>query len=125
MQILISTNVMERFRTDFEATHYDWLVNQLAQKQATVTKSFKTAKAAELDVRRRIRKKDRLYRKARDAAREVAVVREAIERFQANQAEEPKVNVGDFEEKSTEGPLRGHAILRHNIILGPATQNQQ
>lgn len=32
MQILISTNVMERFRTDFEATHYDWLVNQLAQK---------------------------------------------------------------------------------------------
>lgn len=88
---------MKRSRTAFETTHHAWLVSQLAQKQAAAMKASQAAKAADREVARRISKKNHLYMKARKAQREVAAVHDAINHFQAEQAEDPKVNVDAFQ----------------------------
>ncbi|CAL8472290.1 g11832 [Coccomyxa elongata] len=81
---------MKKFKTDFEATHHDWLVNQLAQKQAAAMEASEAAAAAKRAVAHRVKKMTTLQEKAKRAAREVTAVNEAIKHFKAEQARKVK-----------------------------------
>lgn len=112
---------MKRFRTDFEATHHDWLVNQLAQKQAAAVEASEAAAAAKRAVAHRVKKMTILQEKAQKAAREVAAVNEAIKHFLTEQAREVKVNVNASEVKSAAtNTLAWPRISEAYTMLGPS-----
>ena len=104
---------MERFPTSFAATVY-----RIIQKQIVVKNASEEAKAAGREVARWVRTKNSLYKKAREAQREVQMlVPVALEQLQAEVAEAAKVNVDAFEAKV---PLHSRALRREHTKLGPA-----
>lgn len=111
---------MERFRTDFQATHHDWLLSQLAEKKAAAVEASEAAAAAKRAVDHRVKKLTLLGGKAQKALREVAAVYEAIGNFRAQQARELKVNVDALEVKFAATFTRAwlHASEAYTI-LGP------
>lgn len=82
---------MTRFETDFEASHYGWLVQQLARKQAAATEASDAVTAVSREIRHKFKKKKYLQLRVQKAAREVTAATEAIENFHAEEAKKWEV----------------------------------